>query len=278
MHRPRHHQTSTSRPAASARRGRERRVLAWGLLLSALIHALVIAWASDSLATRPTPTASPGPLVLEPPRGLRAVAIRPIPDVPAADPAAPEPLAEPEPPEPEQQTRPDTPPERPAERVAERVAEVQVPEGSELRRADRTAAERLAPRMVDPRLWEPMVLLPKGASIDEVEARVGAAVALLGDSALAAAERAVRSRDWTVESEGGKRWGISQGMLHLGDVKLPLPIFLEVDPDAEAERGMWYDLQAQIDRARILESFESRVEAIRERRDRERAERREGGG
>ena len=270
MHRHRERDSEPGRPTAPARRSRERRILLVGLVLSTLLHGIVLVGTHHLLDPTSSPAESPGPVLVEPPAGLRAVMIRKVPGPAVAEPAPPDPPAE------TPAARADADP--PAEERPERVVQLDTAAQREPVLADRTAADRLTPRVVDPRLWEPVVVLSAGARIDEVEARVGAAVALLGDSALAAAERAVRSRDWTVESESGKRWGISPGMLHLGDVKMPLPIFFEVDPDAQAEREMWYDLQAQIDRARILESFESRVKAIRERRDRERTERREGGG
>jgi hypothetical protein len=144
-----------------------------------------------------------------------------------------------------------------------------------------TAADRLAPRVVDPRLWEPMVLVPVEPSLEEVEARVAAAVELLSDSALAEAEAALRARDWTVTDEDGGRWGISPGKIHLGKVTLPLPIWFPVDMQDELETRRWYELDRALERTRILDTFQDRVRAIRERRDRERAERREaenGGG
>ncbi|NIP81429.1 MAG: hypothetical protein GWM90_20320 [Gemmatimonadetes bacterium] len=119
-----------------------------------------------------------------------------------------------------------------------------------------------------------MILIPREPTLDDVEARIAAAVELLSDSALAEAEAAVRARDWTVEDASGGRWGISPGKIHLGKLTLPLPIWFPVDDGGGASQ--WYELEAQLDRTRILESFEDRVRAIRERRDRERAERRAG--
>lgn len=142
---------------------------------------------------------------------------------------------------------------------------------------DLTAADRLAPRLVDPRLWRPMVLIPGEPTLADVQARVHAAVELLSDSALADAERRIRATDWTVMDADGEKWGISPGLIHLGKVKIPLPIYYveEYNP----ARDQWLELEAQVDRARFLESFEDRVRIIRERRDRERRERiREEGG
>ena len=48
---------------------------------------------------------------------------------------------------------------------------------------------------------------------------------VLNDSAAAAAEAAAEATDWTYTDEEGRRWGISPGKLHLGDLTLPLPSF-----------------------------------------------------
>ncbi|MFW5947301.1 MAG: hypothetical protein ACOCUW_02305, partial [Gemmatimonadota bacterium] len=112
----------------------------------------------------------------------------------------------------------------------------------------------------------------------DVEARIGAVVELLGDSALAEADAALRARDWTVEDADGGRWGISPGQLHLGKLTLPLPIWFPVDPERTFEDQRWLELDQQFERARILDSFQERVRAIRERRDRERSEGQDEGG
>jgi hypothetical protein len=118
------------------------------------------------------------------------------------------------------------------------------------------------------------VLLPREPRLEDVQARLAEAMEMLSDSALADAERAMRARDWTVEDADGGRWGISPGKLHLGSVTLPLPIFFPVDMEQQARDRYWAELELQFDRAELMESFDVRVRAIRERRDRERAERR----
>lgn len=244
-----------------ARRARERRVLWVGLLLSLVAHVviggLVGAWL-EADTERQRPRAQP--LVAEPPRGLRAIELAPVPDA-----AAPEPPEEPERREPEPESRP----------VVARTESVDSLPADTL-----SAADRLAARIVDPRLWRPMILLPREPTLEDVEARIAAAVELLSDSALADVDAAMRARTWTVEDASGGQWGISPGKLHLGQLTLPLPIWFPVNPDAVASEQQWYELERQLDRARILESFEERVRAIRERRDRERAERQnaENGG
>ncbi len=203
----------------------------------------------------------------EPPPGMRAVEIAVAPEPEIEEPTEPE---EPQP-EPEEEPEPAPAPVRTGRAPADTL----------------TAADRLAPRVVDPRLWEPMVLIPVEPTFEEVEARVGAAIEMMNDSMLAEAEAAMRARDWTVVDDDGGRWGISPGKIHLGKVTLPLPIWLPVDPDAAADQRQWYELDQALERTRILDTFQERVQAIRERRDRERAERRgensgensgEGGG
>lgn len=249
----------------SERRARERRVLRVGLILSLVLHVVALAVIGDWLRsdTRPADT-NAGEVVLVPPSGMRAVEISEVA-------VGPEPVT---PVVPEPEDREQRQPERPPAVVAA-APDRAVPADAE------TAADRLAPRVVDPRLWQPMVLIPREPSFSEVEARVAAAVELLSDSALAEAERAIRARDWTVEDADGGKWGISPGKLHLGKLTLPLPINFVGPADVAGPSSEWYDLELQVDRAALVESFESRVKAIRERRDRERAERQKsknGGG
>lgn len=261
---PRHPWTVTGRRSHSERRGRDRRVLLVGLAISAVLHLVVITLVSDWLNPDSRRPPRPAPATIaEPPRGMRAVEM-------SIEPAARD-LDVPELPEPDER---EDPQERddPAPRV---VATAEA--AADSAPADSlTAADRLAVRVVDPRLWEPMILIPRAPTIEDVEARIGAAVELLSDSALAEAEAAIRARDWTVEGADGGKWGISPGKLHLGTITLPLPIWFPVDPDALAAEAQWYELDQQLERSRILESFEERVRAIRERRERERAESQKG--
>ena len=249
---------SPGRRSLPDRRARERRVLFFGLLISVAVHALILAVVGDWLEPDPTRATRPAePLIAEPPRGMRAIQLSEPPPQPVRT-------------EPEEPEDGDEEPETAAPVVAQAEAPDDAP-------ADTlSAADRLAVRVVDPRLWRPMILMPREPDIDDVEARIAAAVELLSDSALAEAEAAIRARDWTVEDGSGGRWGISPGKLHLGSLTLPLPIFFPVDPEVRDAQQQWWELDQQFERARILESFRERVQAIRERRDRERREAREG--
>ncbi len=238
---------------------RERRVLLVALGVSLVVHLLLIPlagrWLDPEVAYVPDEREVRLP---ERERGLQAVALSEVETVEVTPDPVPEPLP-----------RPD--PATPVEVAPEEPAPVQ----------RRSPAERLEPRVVDPRLWRPLVVLPREPSLGEVQERVAAAIEMLSDSALAETERAIRARDWTVEDAKGGRWGISPGKIHLGSVTLPLPVYFPTDMEAEARQALWYELETQLDRAEFLESFDQRVRAIRERRDRERNERRgadPGGG
>jgi hypothetical protein len=252
---PRLRPTRSGRRTGRDRTARERRVLYVGLAVSVVLHGVVIGLASRWLEpVERDPPRVVEPRVVELERALRAVAI--------SETGVPEDAA------------PDVP-EAPPPRPAERPAPVAVPAEEEARpRARRTPAERLAPRIVEPGLWRPMVVLPRDPTIRDVQDRVAQALEMLSDSLLAETERALRARDWTVEDAQGGRWGISPGKLHLGSVTVPLPIYFPVDMEQEAQNRMWLELDMQADRAEFLESFDQRVRAIRERRDRERSERR----
>lgn len=254
--RPPHSPTPGGRRTLSERRGRDRRALLVGLAVSAVLHLVAIALVSDWLAPEASPPQRvPEAVMVETPPGMRMVDI-----MLDLDPGT---VAPPDVPEPDR--RPENEPER------RPVVAVETP--TTARSADeRSAADRLAPRVVDPRLWQPMILIPREPTLGDVEARIAAAVELLSDSALAEADAAIRATDWTVKDDSGGKWGISPGKLHLGSVTLPLPIWFPEDPQALEAQAMWYELDQQLERTRILDSFEERVRAIRERRERERAE------
>ena len=89
-------------------------------------------------------------------------------------------------------------------------------------------AERLRPRMSDPRVWiDPSQLRPLLGPPGERYARADSAVrAIIGswmDSLALDAEQRRKLTDWTF-GEGDERWGIKDGMLHLGSVVIPIPL------------------------------------------------------
>lgn len=251
------------------RRTRERRVLLVGVAISAALHLLLIGLAGRWLEPGdPSVATTPDVPAPEPAAAMRAVRLS---DLEVADRAIEDPALPPSPVT-ATVTRPATPDTDPAE---------DADDAEERRVALRSAAERLAPRVIDPRIWRPMVLLPREPRLEDVQARLAEAMEMLSDSALADAARAARARDWTVEDADGGRWGISPGKLHLGSITLPLPIYFPMDMEQQARDAYWAELETQLDRAEFLENFDARVRAIRERRERERAERRptdNGGG
>lgn len=253
------------RGASDRRRRRERRIWLLGLLGSVTLHVLVLGLLWDRSMAEPRARRGPAePMLLVPPPGIRAVEIR----VAAGE-------------EPDDETSPTAPPAAPV-RPAGDAGPVDDPDvvaaaGRARPADDRDAADRLAPRLVDPRLWRPVIILPTEPTLEEVEARVGAALELLSDSALAEAERRASAVDWTIQDADGGRWGISPGKLHLGKLTLPLPIAFPPSAELDAKMREWHEFQAWSERAAILETFEDRVRAIRERRERERSESRTAG-
>lgn len=249
------------RSTVRARVHRERRVLRAAMVASVLLHVLALGILGGLLDAPPSERPpSPAPYISEPPSGMRAVNVAPI-----AAGEAPAPRDPRSAPVEEDEVSVRTPSDRPA------AAAAQTPPAAD----GRSAADRLAPRLVDARLWRPMVLIPREPTLADVQARIAAATELLSDSALADAEARIRATDWTVKDGEGGRWGISPGKLHLGKLTLPLPVYVE---EYDPQKGEYYDLEAQVDRTRFLESFEDRVRKIRERRERERRERQEESG
>lgn len=142
-----------------------------------------------------------------------------------------------------------------------------------------SAVERLRPRMVDPRLWTRPELPPpeQPSDIERVRARIAQRLKEWNDSVAYEAGRAADALDWTVKDGEGRRWGISPGKIHLGDITVPVPVGLGgPSPRREEEerraRGD-AEVAAQAERAKADENREERARAIRERKDRERQDR-----
>jgi hypothetical protein len=143
-----------------------------------------------------------------------------------------------------------------------------------------TVAERLRPRVGDWRLWVvPSVRRPSDLTAEEraaqIRARLYAELEAYDDSVAAELARLADQLDWTVGEEGNK-WGVSPGQLHLGPITLPLPLVFGPNPATQREMAdqaaEWDAIRRQAGQAAIEETFEERVRAIRERRERERAE------
>jgi hypothetical protein len=139
-----------------------------------------------------------------------------------------------------------------------------------------TAAERLRPNLVDARIWAPLDrVLGELTPAHREELLASGRLQEWYDS-VRVAEAAERSlTDWTFTDESGKRWGISDGRVYLGDFSLPLPFEFGVTPGNRAEVNQrlyeFEEIQRQGRQMEIRDSWRERSEAIRARRDRERS-------
>ena len=163
-------------------------------------------------------------------------------------------------------------PERPVELAAPEVAgppEPELPSPAETEEG-LTAAERLRPQAGDLRLWAPVD--PERARLtDEQIMRLWllAELEAAGDSMALAEELARRGLDWTHTDAEGRKWGVSPGKLHLGDLTLPLPFAFSAPPGkAEQARDRMWEWDA-IERGaasgEILRTLRERDEQIRRR-------------
>ena len=111
-----------------------------------------------------------------------------------------------------------------------------------------TVAERIRARNLDPRLWVVPPELTDLTPEELMRLRLMWAFEEVSDSALAAEIVAQAGRDWTYTDGEGRRWGISEGQIHLGDVTIPLPFAFSPAPNSAAARRAWED--AEIARGR----------------------------
>ncbi len=142
----------------------------------------------------------------------------------------------------------------------------------------------LVPSFVDPRVWirnEPRQGMPRSTA-QRIDSMIVADFGPLRDSAAVEALRR-RPGDWTFE-KGGQKYGIDQKFIRLGKFSLPtavlglLPLNQQANPVAMAENrrmsGVRQELEEQALRRRNDTDFKDVVKSIRERKDRERAQRR----
>jgi hypothetical protein len=136
-----------------------------------------------------------------------------------------------------------------------------------------TPAERLQPGMTDERLWAPLpiefrTLTPAQREELLIAGRFGA----WNDSVAAAIAADAAWRDWTFTDGDGDRWGVADGQLHLGGLAIPLPLTFEAPVGQREYLRQFAEIQRQGANALVQQSVRERQEAIRARRDRERAE------
>jgi hypothetical protein len=135
-----------------------------------------------------------------------------------------------------------------------------------------TAAERLQPGLTDRRLWAPLppefrTLTPEQREELLIAGRFGE----WNDSIAAVAAAEAAWRDWTFTDSDGGRWGVSDGQLHLGSLSIPLPMTFEAPAGQRDYMRQFEEIARQGANARVQATLRDRQEAIRERRDRERA-------
>ena len=175
------------------------------------------------------------------------------------------------------------PEDEPEPEVAEAVAPAgQTEAGEEAEGAETapgptapTAAERLRPRAGDLRLWAPVD--PEVTKLTREELmRILLAAKLedAADSMALAEELARRVTDWTYTDDDGKRWGVSPGQLHLGDITLPLPFGFSAPPSVRERNAnrlwAWDDIDRGAAAKGVRDYWKERAEAIRRRREAER--------
>lgn len=243
-----------------SKRSRGRRVTVVAFLLSALVHVLAVA-IYPLLVGSPPDGAEARPDDERALQGLEVVRIDEVAQPASPAPPLPELEAPAEPVDPEEAEAPEE-----AGPTPERI-------GPPDRRA-LTPAEELRPREGDPRLTAP---LPEElVTVNRewlAELRLIWALEQLNDSATARAAAAAAAQDWTYTDGDGKKWGISPGKIHLGDITIPMPFSFSAPYDSDAAQQARDDaeiLRAAIEAA-TRETLAERARAIRERKDRDRA-------
>jgi hypothetical protein len=145
-----------------------------------------------------------------------------------------------------------------------------------------SAAERLRPHSWDRRLWEsPEQLLETETDNDRVARRVQGKIDAINDSAAAVADAARKAKDWTIKDKNGNAWGIGpDGKLKLGGLSIPLLSAMQYQfqtppgrrDDAERNQANWEEIQRSASQAEIHHTFDDRVKAIRQRKEKEHEE------
>ena len=140
-----------------------------------------------------------------------------------------------------------------------------------------SGAELLRPRLTDERLWRPIDPRLTDLTLEQrEELALRGRIADFVDSLEAAQAAEARLTDWTFTDSDGKRWGVADGKIYLGDVVLPGTHLFGVPVgkrDEVAQRQwQWDEIMRQGARYDVEEAWKARQDAIRERRDRERAE------
>ena len=140
-----------------------------------------------------------------------------------------------------------------------------------------SAAERLRPHPKDERIWRPPdPALTRLTTKERLQLELAGKIEEWRDSVMAADAADAEATDWTYTDKSGKKWGVSPGELHLGGLTVPLPFNFGTAPgnrDAVKQRTEeWEDIRRAASQGAIREGWKERAQAIRARRDKERAQ------
>ncbi len=157
-----------------------------------------------------------------------------------------------------------------------RVPRIPGPVAGELTPPGQSAADRLRPVLLDPRLWaEPPPEFYALSDGEREELLLSHRIVEWYDSIALARAAEDRFTDWTFRDSGGGRWGVADGRIYLGDTSIPLPLDFgtPVGLRDETNYRIWEfdEIQRQSRDFIIQQTWRERAEAIRARRDRERA-------
>jgi hypothetical protein len=141
----------------------------------------------------------------------------------------------------------------------------------------RRAAEALRVRSSDARLWrEALPELFELTEAERMELELAGRLEVWTDSVAAVVAAEYALTDWTTTDDQGRRWGVSPGQLHLGDITLPLPFSFRGNAwqREQAVRRAWedQDILNGANNQALRSSWKERAEAIRNRRNRDRDE------
>lgn len=141
----------------------------------------------------------------------------------------------------------------------------------------------VTPAFTDPRLWapsEPVPVKPK-SNTERLDSAIASRVHHLQDS-LAALGPQRADGDWSWKGKDGKKYGIDQKYIHLGNFSIPtallalLPLNVQGNPttysDARRMNAFRTEILEQAARSARDEDFNAAVKELRERKTKERAE------
>jgi len=176
------------------------------------------------------------------------------------------------------------PPDDPSQPTAEIELEVAdigppVPDGGDFDEPPRgrRASDVLRVRSSDARLWrEAMPELFELTDAERMQLELAGRLEEWTDSVAEVVAAELALTDWTFTDDEGRRWGISPGQLHLGDLTLPLPFYFSGNSWQRelVSRRAWedQDILNGADVEAMRSSWRERAEAIRRRRDGARGE------